>query len=743
MQLIITDIDGEIGPGDIVGAFINEGGVKSDDIGNIEIQKSKAEVEIEDEVAYKVIDRMDNNMVGGVKVRVYPKNKEEYRDNEVLAYINKYEKLVELERIEEMERHEIEIKRLSPEEREEKGRAILHLKGRDEGTAFGNKPIVKFIRQRPGEELPETEISVGDLVMLSKRRPLEEDNPTGTVAEKTRYSISVVFDNNPPGFVYDKNLRMDLYVNDITFQRMLEALEKVKDRNKLQKKLLGKENLEWSQKELPEIEWINQKLNSSQKNAVKNALKAKDFYLIQGPPGTGKTMTAIEIINQAVKQKIDILATADSNIAVDNLVERLAKSGAEVLRVGHPLRVTPLLRQHTLDYKVLEHPDYKEAQKLRNEVKELLDKQEELTHPSGRWRRGMSDELIRKKARSSSSYRGVPPQKLKEMAEWLDIQQQVDEYFTRIDKLEENAAEELIQNADVVCSTNSTSGSEIMAQHNFDLIVIDEATQATEPGALISVTKGKKAVLIGDHKQLPPTVLNQEAAEKGLSESLFERMYRTHGKEFWSLLQIQYRMHNKIMNFSNEKFYRGELKSAPEVRDHTLADLNVFPDNCECFTDKALDPQEPIVFIDTSNMEAKERSLAGSNSYDNPVEAEIVLDIVDEALRLNLDPTQIAVITPYKDQVDLLNNLNNLENLEINTVDGFQGREKEVVINSFVRSNPSQNIGFLRDLRRLNVTLTRAKRKLIIVGDAETIRNHQLYNDLLKYVKKEGLYYQL
>ncbi|MFW6389897.1 MAG: IGHMBP2 family helicase, partial [Halanaerobiales bacterium] len=655
----------------------------------------------------------------------------------------KYEKLVELERIEEMERHELEIKRLSPEEREEKGRAILYLKGRNEGTAFGNKPIVKFIRQRPGEELPETEISVGDLIMISKNRPLDDNNPSGTVAEKTRYSISVVFDNEPPSFVYGKNLRIDLYVNDITFQRMLEALEKVKNKSELRKKLLGKKELEWAETELSEIDWVNSKLNDSQKDAVENSLKAGDFYLIQGPPGTGKTMTAIEIINQAIKQKIDILATADSNIAVDNLVERLAKSGAEVLRVGHPLRVTPILREHTLDYKVLKHPDYKKAQNMREEVQKLLDKQDELTHPSGRWRRGMSDELIQKKAQANSSYRGVSPQKLKEMAEWLDIQEQVDAYFNKIDKLEEQAVQKLINQAEVVCTTNSTSGSEIMSKHNFDLVVIDEATQATEPGALISVIKGEKVVLIGDHKQLPPTVLNQEAEEKGLGESLFERMYKIHGKEFWSLLQTQYRMNDKIMNFSSSQFYDGKLKSAPEVKDHTLADLGVYPDNDRCFTDKALNPEEPIVFIDTSNMEAGERSLAGSNSYDNPVEAEILLDIVDEALRLDLDPTQIAVITPYKDQVDLLNNLNNIENLEINTVDGFQGREKEMVVSSLVRSNSSNNIGFLRDLRRLNVCLTRAKRKLILVGDAETIKTHKTYQDLINYIKEKGLYYQL
>ncbi len=743
MKLIVTDINKDIGPGDIVGAFINEVKIESDDIGKIDIFKNKAEVEVNEDIAKNVINVMNNNKIGGVQVHVYPKNREKFIDGELIDYVNKYKKLVELERIEEMEQHELEIKRLSPEEREKKGRAILDLKGRDAGKAFGNKVMIKFMRQNPGEKLPETEISIGDLVMISKYKPLHSENPSGTVAEKTKYSINVVFDSKPSSFVYGKDLRLDLYVNDVTYQRMLEALDEVKSLDQLADKLLGLKSPEWDKEKLQIIEWINKNLNHSQKEAVKNALKAKDFYLIQGPPGTGKTITAIEIINQAIKQEISVLAAADSNIAVDNLVERLASTGVRVLRIGHPLRVTPVLREHTLDYKVLEHSDYKKAQKIRQQAQNLMDKQDDLTHPGSRWRRGMSDDLIKKLAKKNTTSRGVSLQKIKEMAEWLELQDEINDCFDRIDSLEEKAAEDLINRADVVCATNSTSGSELMAGHKFNLIVIDEATQSTEPASLIPLVKGDKTVLIGDHKQLPPTVLNEEAAEKGLLKSLFERLYELQGKEFWSLLQVQYRMNDKIMKFSSEQFYNGRLKSDSRVKDHTLKDLDVYPEESDCFKDKALNPDYPVVFLDTSRMEAKERSLSGSYSYDNPVEAEIVMDIVDNALRMGLAPSQIAVITPYKDQVNMLYSKNKIENLEINTVDGFQGREKEMVINSFVRSNPNQNIGFLRDLRRLNVTLTRAKRKLILVGDSQTIKDHRLYQDLIAYVKENGLFYVL
>jgi len=749
VDLIIYDMNNDIGPGDIVGAFINEAGVNSDDIGKIKIDNKKAEVEIADKVAKEVIKTMNNNQIGGISVKVKAKDSEQLLDKKIVEYIDNFSHLVQLERNEEMERHELEMKRLSPYEREKKGRAVLHLRGRDLGTAFGNKPLVKFMRINAGEELPDTEITVGDLAMISKGNPLDKKNPTATVSEKTRYSLTVVFNKKPSSFVYKKGLRLDLYVNDLTFQRMFDALNKLKNvegrLKELRNKLLGIDKLEWLKKDFIDIDWCNKSLNLSQRQAVKSSLKAKDFYLIQGPPGTGKTMTAIEIIYQSVKKDMNILASADSNIAVDNMVERLSNIGLNVLRVGHPLRVTSVLREHTLDYKVLEHPDYKKAVELRKKADFLLQKQDELTHPGARWRRGMNDKQIKKNADKNRNFRGVPPVKLKEMVEWLNIQEDVDNYFDKINKLEDSACDDLLNKADVVCSTNSTAGSELLANKKFDLLIIDEATQATEPGTLIPLIKSQKTILIGDHKQLPPTVLSNDANEQGLSRSMFERFFEIYGKEFCSLLDIQYRMNNLIMGFSNEKFYNNKLKSDPSVAEHTLKDINIKTPQNKYFTDMAINPEMTVVFLDTSNMEAEERSLSDSNSYDNPVEAEIVLDIIDELIHLGLNPEQMACITPYRDQVDLLNQRNNVDNLEINTVDGFQGREKELIILSLVRSNCNKNIGFLRDLRRLNVAMTRAKRKLILVGDSSTIKSHEFYADLIQYIRKkeDALFYTI
>ena len=747
-NIIIKDIDKHIGPGDIVGAFINEANISSNDIGNISIKNNIAEVEVKNEVCDKVISVMDNNKIGGVKVHLEIDDNAERR-NELNDYYNKYTYLVELERKEEMERHEIEIKRLSPREREKKGRALLNMRSKKDGHTYDHKPKVKFMKKEVGEKLPDTEISIGDLVMISKNKILDDNNPTGTVSEKTNYSLTVVFDEKPPGFVLSDNLRIDLYVNDVTFQRMFDTLKKFKNKNQdskldnLQGKLLGLDKPSCKEKLQDEIEWINEDLNNSQKEAVKSAILANDFYLIQGPPGTGKTMTAIEIINQAVKKNKEILATADSNVAVDNLVERLVNMGTDVLRLGHPIRVTPLLRKHTLDYKILDHPKYKEAEKLREKANELLDKQEQYQHPGDSLKRGMNDDQIIRKAEQNKGARGVKPAIIEEMAEWIKLQQEIDELFNKINKLEETAVKDLLEKADVVCATNSTAGSELLSEYNFDLIIIDEATQSTEPAALIPFIKGKKAVLIGDHKQLPPTILNEKAAKKGLNKSMFERLYEIYGKSIRSMLEIQYRMHDDIMNFSNKEFYNNKLKSSSNVANHTLEDLGYKMKGKECFTDKSLNPDKPIVFIDTKMMTANERSLKGSNSYDNPVEMQILLDIVDEALKSKLKPKDLAFIAPYKDQVDLFKKHNNIENLEINTVDGFQGSEKEVILISLVRSNSHNNIGFLRDLRRLNVALTRAKRKLIIIGDSSTIEKNETYKNLVDYIKDNGLYYQL
>ena len=743
-KMMISEIEDKIGPGDIVGALVNEAGISPGQIGNIEINKGVALVELEENIYERVLDEMQDKKIGGCSAN-YSSFSEDELDklDHIQKYTDKFSDLVEKERAEEMRRHEQEIKNLSGYERENRGRAILHLRGRDQGTGLGNKYLIKYMRQKRGEQLPETEINIGDLVMISKNKPADDDNPTGTVIEKTNYSITVVFDNRPQGFAYDKKLRMDLYVNDITFQRMLEALDTFQNASDrlydIRDMLLGVKDIEVSRKD---VDIYNQDLDKSQIKAVEKAMGSEDIFLIHGPPGTGKTMTCIEVLQQAVQNDKKILATADSNVATDNLVERLVNRGVNAVRVGHPARMNPIIRDQALDYLLEDNETYHEAQDLREKAMELKDKQDALTHPSGRWRRGMSNSRIKQLADQGRGSRGVPPEKIDEMAEWLDIQEAVDDYFDKIDQLEEQAVKEILDNADVVCSTNSTAGSDILANHHFDLLVLDEATQSTEPSALIPLVKADKIVMAGDHKQLPPTILNEEASREGLGKSLFERLIEVHGNSIKQILKTQYRMNKDIMDFSGSEFYRGQIEADEAVKNWTLKDLDL--ENPKNELDQiAFDGSQPIVYFDSADRKAKEYSKKDSNSYSNEFEAELAQRFLETGIQIGLDPEEIALIAPYKDQVDLINKNIANEKIEIDTVDGFQGREKEVIILTLVRSNNRNEIGFLEDLRRLNVSLTRAKKKLIIIGDSETITTHQTFANLVDYVKKKGGYFLL
>lgn len=420
-------------------------------------------------------------------------------------YAHRFERLVELEREEEMARHEREIRRLSGRERERRGRALLRMRGRDRGEGLGGQ-MVKFLKEERGRPLPETELAVGDLVMVSKQDPLRDDNPTGTVARHTNYSVTVVFDGRPPGFLFGDGLRLDLYVNDITFQRMKEAVSTLASadgrRGEIRDLVTGAAEPEPAA--AAEIAaWHNEELDESQRRAVRRAVGAERVHLIHGPPGTGKTTTAVEVIRQHVDRGDAVLATAASNVAVDNMLEFLAREGVPCVRVGHPARVTPLLRGLTLDRVVEDHPDFQRYEELREQAFELKDRQDDLTHPSGRHRRGMSDDRIRSLAEEGRGARGVSPERIREMARWLTLRERMDELFEEAERHRERAVDEVLDAADVVLTTNSTAGSEVLGDARFDVLVLDEATQATEPSCLIPMVRADKVVMAGDHRQLP------------------------------------------------------------------------------------------------------------------------------------------------------------------------------------------------------------------------------------------------
>ncbi len=629
-------------------------------------------------------------------------------------FIDRLKELVEIEREAQIEAMLREIRCLSGEERELRGRAILNLNGKVVGEEFGYK-LVKFGRRRKIE----TNINVGDLVLISRGNPLKSDL-VGVVAEKGNRYIVVALESVPSWAL--KDVRIDLYANDITFRRWLENLENLgKTALKALKFALGLE--EPDKPDGVHFEPIDKRLNESQRKAVALALGSNDFFLIHGPFGTGKTRTLAEIVRQEVKRGRKVLATAESNVAVDNLVENL--KDLNIVRLGHPSRTQ--LKSTTLSAKVVGHERYKEVEELKKRAERLISARSKFRKPTPALRRGLSDEEILELAEKRRGARGVSWKVIKSMAEWIKLNRLIDEVLSKARALEEEIAKEVIEDAEVVLATNSTA---FTVDIDFDVAVIDEATQSTIPSVLIPINKAEKFVLAGDHKQLPPTVLKAEELSKTLFEMLIER-YPEHSK----MLEIQYRMNEKLMEFPNREFYGGKLKADESVRKITLADLGVKS------RDEIVNPKNVLIFLDTSECPNRfERQRKGSTSRENPLEAEIVRNVVKKLVRAGVKREWMGVITPYEDQVDLLRRM---IDVEVNTVDGYQGREKEVIIISFVRSNRRGEIGFLEDLRRLNVALTRAKRKLIMIGDSKTLSSHETYRRLIEFVKREGKFVEL
>ncbi len=656
---------------------------------------------------------------------------------EVHNYVEKFKFLIDMERLAELEQQEEEIKRLSGFERELLGRAVLGLKGIRLGLKF-HYHIVKFLREKEIQ----TEITSGDIVLVSRGNPLKSDLQ-GTVLKVGERYITVAFDNRPPSWVYKSGVRLDLYINDVTFKRMEENLEFLRHaegrKRYLRNVILGLKEPEdaFSVDFCP----VDGRLNEFQKKAVSYALGSQDFFLIHGPFGTGKTSTLVELIVQLVKRGEKVLACADSNIAADNMLLGLSKysSRLKVVRLGHPARVLEELESFSIFSQAQEHP---EASKLREgweKVRELIKDRDRFLKPTPALRRGMSDEEIVFFAKRGKSFRGVPAKKIKSMAEWILKNGEIDIRIKYLKELEQQILTEILRDADVVVSTNSMLKSEICDFIEFDSAVIDEGSQQVEPSTLIPIMKARRFFIAGDHKQLPPTVVSREAKE--LEKTLFEKLVSSHPK-LARLLRIQYRMNEKIMQFPNETFYDGLLIADDSVKNRTLKSLAL---KSPTRFKRILDPAEPLSFVDTSLINAPELLPKGSFSFINEEEALLCVRFCSELLKMGLNPKDIGIISPYANQVKLIKEIAKTEGLsvEVNTVDGFQGREKETILISFVRSNESGELGFLKDLRRLNVAITRARSKLICIGNAKTLSSNDVYRSFLQYIKREGVFERL
>ena len=647
-------------------------------------------------------------------MRVF-RNPEDYREH--------FSRLIALERAEEVQAQQDEMANLSGQARQDLGRCVLDMAASDKGPWIGGRRLISL--RRAG--MPENDIGPSDTVMLSRDHPLR-DGIQGVVLEKTKGGFTVVLDAAlPSGW---RRVRLDLLSNDTTYTRMLSALKNAPAGLFPVDFLTGKEKPHIRPEKLSPPEH----LNSSQTSALSLAMGSRPLFLIHGPFGTGKTLTLVEIIACAVRHGERVIVCGDSNVATDNLLEGLIRKGLEPVRIGHPAKVSPGLLSHCVDTLVEAHPEYGTCKQLWEMIGALRQEQERYPRPDPGTSRGYTYEDIERMGRHYKSGRGISRDRMREMAGWVSVERRIRELRDEASEREDRIINEIISGAQIICSTCSGAGSEFLEKEEFDLAVIDEATQATEPSALIPLVKARRAVLAGDHRQLPPTVVSREAEKGGLGLSLFERMIGLHPSAS-ALLDTQYRMHPEIMEFPARAFYDGRLTAAPGLEKLRLSDLLAFPAN-----DPILDDR-PVVFLDTGG-KFREKTRRGSASRENPGEAELVRDLVKKLLSLGLDHSQVGVIAPYDDQVKLLREILP-GRVEARTVDGFQGREKEVIILSLVRSNPTGRIGFLNDRRRLNVAITRARRKLVVIGDTRTLSSDRVYKDFLDWVEERGLLLRL
>ncbi|MBR4447339.1 IGHMBP2 family helicase [Methanobrevibacter sp.] len=633
-------------------------------------------------------------------------------------YIKNLIRLINYERDAEIDLMTHEISTMSGQKREELGRAINKVKGKSLGKELGLQ-IVQFGRS----EVIDTEISVGDMVLVSTDNPLRSDL-TGTVTEKGARFIKVAFDKRVPKWAIKKKVRLDLYANDITFRRMEDNLNHLSLKGKNALEYILNERNPKKNRDIPYISYIDENLNKSQKKAIENALSCENFFLIHGPFGTGKTRTLVELISQETRQNHKVLATAESNAAVDNILERLMENKKlNLTRLGHPQRVSKHNITQTLAYKVENHKLNKKTKKIYKNIDNLIEKRKVHTKPTPQYRRGFGDYEILHNASRGKGGRGISAEKMKSMAKWIEINQEIDEAHDEIKRLENRMIKEIVDSSDVILATNSSSALESIARVKFDVAIIDEASQATIPSVLIPIAKAHRFILAGDHKQLPPTIISERAGE--LSKTLFEELIRMYPFKS-QLLNIQYRMNSLLMKFPNEEFYDNSLKSDSSVDDITINDI--------------LDGsyrEEALLFIDTSDADREgETHLKDSKSIINELEAKTSAGIVQDYLNAGVSEEDIGIISPYADQVKIIQEMTPVE---VKTVDGFQGREKEIIIISTVRSNENGNIGFLSDLRRLNVAITRAKRKLIIIGNKNTLKANPTYERLINFCEERNL----
>ncbi len=582
-----------------------------------------------------------------------------------------------------------------------------------ERTKFdsGDRLLVKI--SRSPEHKDAHLFQSGKLVSLFSNAGKNHENSevaNGVINQVKEHEMLMTLNSDDvPEWIYDGNLGVQLLFDESAYREMeyaLKSLIKTKDEriNQLKEILLGGQEARFDIRSPASLSG----LNPSQNEALNLIRNAQDVAIIHGPPGTGKTTTLVQAILYKLQEERQVLVCAPSNAAVDLFVEKLDKEGVDVVRIGHPARVTQNILSNTLDAKIARHSDYKELKSLRKRA-------EEYRNMGKKYKRhfGPSEREQRRMLLAEAS-------KLKDEAEHLEF------YIVN----------GILSSAQVIASTLVGANNYQLKGMRFETVFMDEAAQALEPAAWIPILKSDKVIFAGDHFQLPPTIKSFEAAKNGLEVTLFEKAIKRNKADV--MLREQYRMHTDIMTFSSRYFYKDRLFPNESVAQWKIFDLD-----------------QPVEFIDTAGTAYFEQIDPETRSSFNREEALLLFRHFQGYIKHiksmeKLDNIQnIGIISPYKAQVNLLREIYEgqfseedpiFTKVAINTVDSFQGQERDIIYIGLVRSNEKGEIGFLADTRRMNVAMTRAKKKLVVIGDSSTIGQNDFYEKFLDYIQEIGAY---
>ena len=582
----------------------------------------------------------------------------------------------------------------APAIRARKGVAWFPLRIVETGYGLGDYPFVVFERtQNKGED---HQLNGGKPAMLfsdEKNAPLPMNGALQWV-DGDRLQMMFFVDDHPELLDYSR-LGVQMQVDESSYKDMKETLAKTRDAKNNHVAFLRDSsfNLQANRKTEAFV-YINQTLNQSQNEAVKAIVQAEDFHILHGPPGTGKTTTLVAAAQALIEQGHKLMLCAPSNAATDWLLEKCIQQNIKAIRIGNISRMNEQAASHSVEGKLEIHPEYKD-------IKYYKKKAAEFRQLASKYKRNLG-------------YNEREQRRL--------LYQEARNFSKEAASLEEHILNQLIEDADAVICTLNGANNRLLYKREFDVVMIDEAAQAMEPACWIPIQKGKKVILAGDPFQLPPTVKSPEGLKLRLNQTLMERMMENQHRV--SLLNIQYRMNKSIMGFSNLWFYKNQLQAHEDNAHHALQDL----------------PE--MMFVDTAGCGFQETINEENKSFFNEGECQLVQKILTDAISKTTDDASIGIIAPYKQQVNYLKEHIQFDErkVKIQTIDSFQGQEQDVIIISLTRSNDEQEIGFLKEYRRMNVAMTRARKSLWLIGDSATLANDAFYNQLIDYAEKQQAY---